>query len=281
MKIGLVDVDGKMPNIALMKISAWHKAQGDSIEWFDPLISRVDKVYGSKLFNFTPDYGYYPDGSVKGGTGYDLKTELPEEIETWTLPDYSIYPTCDYSVQLFSRGCIRECKFCVVPEKEGGIRAVPAMYLNPKGNRIEVLDNNFFANPRWRDAVTCLAEINQPVNMHGVDVRLMTEEHADALNSLRHYKRIHIAWDDPAADLCPKLRKVATWIKPYKLMCYVLIGYGSTQEQDMWRVESLREIGIDPFVMPFDKSKNYQKRFARWVNMKAIFKSVAWKDYNG
>lgn len=283
MKIRLVDVDGIMPVIPLMKIATYYKSQGHDVEWHNPMADNIlspDKVYASKLFDFTPDYQYFPDCEiVKGGTGYDITSKLPPEIENITDLDYSIYPTCDYSMQFYSRGCIRNCPFCVVRQKEGFIKTVEPMGLNPRGKHIEVLDNNFFANPEWKWAVEQLIKIGQPVNLHGVDARIMTEEHAYNLNRLKHYKQIHIAWDSPKDNLTPRLQDITKWIKPYKLMCYVLIGYWSTEAEDIYRVEKLRELGIDPFVMPFNKKDDYQKRFARWVNHKAIFKTVKWQDY--
>lgn len=281
-EIRLVDIDGKMPNIALMKISAYHKNKNDNVDWHNPLMDRkIDKLYVSKLFNFSNDYEYYSDTEIiKGGTGFDIASRLPEEIENIKKLDYSIYPQCDYSMQFYSRGCIRRCPFCVVRQKEGYIRAAEPMNLNPKGKHIEVLDNNFFANPEWRSAVKQLLKIGQPVNLHGVDVRIMNEEQGFYLNKLKHHKQIHIAWDNPKIDLEPKLRDVIKYIKPYKLMCYVLIGYWSTPEEDLYRVEKLRELKIDPFVMPFNKKDKYQHDFARWVNHKAIFKTVKWQDYN-
>ena len=117
MKIGLVDVDGhNFVNFALMRISAYHKSLGDTVEWVDPIFGGgYDKVYMSKIFTFSPDYPYEFDCEViKGGTGYDVKSRLPEEIEQSTAMDYSIYPNCDYSIQFFSRGCIRKCPFCLV-----------------------------------------------------------------------------------------------------------------------------------------------------------------------
>jgi hypothetical protein len=278
MKVGLIDIDGhNFPNIALMKIATFHKS--DNVEM--ALIENYDKVYCSKIFNYSEDINSSLINSkewIKGGTGYDIKSKLPTEIENCQL-DYSIYPMYDFSVQLFSRGCIRKCPFCVVPEKEGYIKAVDPLNLNPRGKHIEVLDNNFFANPEWRKSIDYLLEVNQPVNLHGVDIRIMTEEHGYYLNKLNHMKQIHIAWDFPEMDLTPKLKEVVKYIKPYKLMCYVLIGYNSTPEQDLFRVETLRGFGIDPFVMPYNKFNKYQKRFARWVNHKAIFKSVEYKEY--
>jgi hypothetical protein len=101
----------------------------------------------------------------------------------------------------------------------------------------------------------------------------------EALNSLKHMHQIHIAWDDPRDNLDVKLSDITQWIKPYKLMCYVLVGYNSTPEQDLQRVETLRKLKIDPFVMVYDKSNGYCKKFSRWVNHKAIFKSIPWSEY--
>ncbi len=280
MKIGLIDVDSKLPNIALMKISAYHKAKGDKVGWHNPLFDKPDKAYASKIFTFTPDYEYWPECEIiNGGSGYDLTIKLPNEIDM-ANPDYSIYPKCSYSIQIFSRGCIRNCPFCIVRQKEGYMHPVEPMELNPKGTHIEVLDNNFFANPEWRPAAELLLKWGQPVNFHGVDIRILTEEHAHYLNKIKQHKQIHIAWDNPKDDLMSYLKKITTWIKPYKLMCYVLVGYWSTPEEDLWRVEVLRDLKIAPFVMPFNKHDEYQRSFARWVNHKAIFKTVPWHKYN-
>ena len=287
MKIGLIDVDGHrnkktgiaFPNIALMKVANFYKQLGHEVEHAD--FGYYDKLYISKLFNFTPEIDkplITSNEIYKGGTGYDIKNRLPLDIELCD-PDYSIYPDCDFSVQFFSRGCIRNCSFCVVREKEGYIMPQKPMNLNPNGKHIEILDNNFFANPEWKSAIDYLLDKKQPVNFHGVDVRIMNEEQAYWLNKLKHLKQIHIAWDFPKIDLVPQIAEMTKYVKPYKIMCYVLIGFNSTPEQDLYRVEKLRELKIDPFVMPYDKSDQYQKKFARWVNHKAIFKTVKWPEY--
>lgn len=287
MKIGLIDVDGhkdrktgiQFPNIALMKVATYYKQLGHEVEHAKE--GHYDKLYISKLFNFTQDTGISKitsDMIYRGGTGYFIEKRLPLEIEICD-PDYSIYPDCDFSVQFFSRGCIRNCSFCVVRKKEGWISTAKPMALNPNGKRIEVLDNNFFANPEWKNAIEYLLALKQPVNLHGVDVRIMNEEQAYWLNKLKHYKQIHIAWDFPTIDLIPQITEMTKHIRPYKIMCYVLIGFNSTPEQDLYRIEKLRELKIDPFVMPFNKMDPYQKRFARWVNHKAVFKTVKWSEY--
>lgn len=223
---------------------------------------------------------------VKGGTGYDVKSRLPKEIEESTLMDYSIYPQFPYSIQFFSRGCIRKCPFCLVHDKEGEIYPVEPSDLNPNGKWIEVLDNNFFANPEWKSAVDYLIKVNQKVNLHGVDIRIMNEEQAYWLNKLKLQNNIHIAWDQPEIDLTEKLKSVVKYIKPYKLTCYVLIGFNSTPEQDLYRVMRLKELGISPFVQPYRDFKNerepsqYEKDFARWCNRKELFKSMDFEEFS-
>jgi hypothetical protein len=287
MRIGLVDVDGhNYPNYALMKISAWHKSRGDSVEWADPMFGEYDRVYMSKVFTFTKDnQDVWNCEVIKGGTGYDIASRLPDEIERVVDLDYSIYPQYTFSMQFFSRGCIRKCPFCLVRDKEGYIHSVEPSNLNPNGKHIEVLDNNFFANPEWRSAVSWLNATKLPVNLHGVDVRIMNEEQCKALNTMKLHKAIHIAWDLPQLDLKPKLQQIVKWIKPYKLTCYVLVGFNSTMEQDLYRLRTLKELGITPFVQPYRDFENertptmYEKDLARWTNKMWIFKSCDFKDF--
>lgn len=282
MKIRLLQLDGKMPNIALMKISTYYKRKGYDVNWYEPLFDRydTDKLFVSKIFDFTPDYEYYPETEIiKGGTGFDLRIKLPFNIEIISELDYSLYPNCKYSVQFYSRGCPKHCEFCVVPEKEGGIMSTIPYDLNPNGKWIEVLDNNFFAAPRWEQAAERLLEINQPVNFHGVQLETIGIKEAQFINKVKLHKTVKIAWDNPNDRPQQKLREITKLVKPYKLMCYVLIGFNSTPDEDLYRVEELRKLKIDPFVMPYDKSNEYQRKFARWVNHKAIFRKVKWSEY--
>ena len=288
-RIGLIDVDGhNVPNLALMRLSAWHRAQGDSVEWADPMFGGdYDRVYKSKIFTFTPDDTIpWNCEVVRGGTGYDVRSHLPEEVERSIAMDYSLYPQYDFSIQFFSRGCIRHCPFCLVHDKEGAIHPVEPLQLNPNGKHIEVLDNNFFANPQWKSAIDYLLAAKQKVNLHGVDIRIMNEEQAFWLNKLPLHKSVHIAWDLPQVDLTDKLREVIRYIKPWKLMCYVLVGFNSTMEQDMYRIERLRELVIKPYVMPYrdfenkTKPSQYAKDLAQYVNKPMIFKSCRFEDFS-
>lgn len=289
MRIGLIDVDGhNFPNFALMRLSAYHKAKGDSVEWADAMFGgRYDRIYKSKIFTFSPDDNTPWDCEVIcGGTGNDVKSRLPEEVEQSTAMDYSLYPQYPFSIQFFSRGCIRHCPFCLVHDKEGGIHPVVPVELNPNGKHIEVLDNNFFANPEWKYAVDYLLKAKQKVNLHGVDVRIMDEEQAYWLNKLPLYKSVHIAWNLPNIGLTGKLREVIRYIKPWKLMCYVLVGFNSTMEQDMYRIERCRELGIKPYVMPYrdfenkTKPSQYARDLAQYVNKPMIFKSCRFEDFS-
>lgn len=287
MKIGLVDVDGHhFPNLALMKISGWHKARGDQVEWAFGF-SHYDRIYKSKIFTFSPDdmIAYDADEIICGGTGYDIKKQLPDEIDRWIKPDYSIYPQHHFSIQFYSRGCIRHCPFCLVHDKEGGIHPVEPMALNPQGEWIEVLDNNFFANPEWRWAVDDLRKQGKPVKFHGVDIRIMDEEQAAALNSLRLKNGVHIAWDLPQIDLTDRLEAITHHIKAYKIVCYVLVGFNSTPEQDLYRLNTLKRLGIYPFVQAYRDYQNkrnptqYERDISRWANRAWLFKSMNFEDF--
>ncbi|MCC7432042.1 hypothetical protein IT412_00800 [Candidatus Peregrinibacteria bacterium] len=279
MRIGLIDVDSKIVNLAIMKISAYHKMMGDTVEFAYPLTARgFDIIYASKIFSYTKK-PVLPHNAKIGGTGYDITSKLPVEIEI-CAPDYSIYPNCDYSLQRFSIGCVRKCEFCVVPKKEGMIKTLEPMTLNKNGKWIYLLDNNLLASKNWEDALLYLFELKQPVCFEGIDIRIMSEKQAMSLNKIKLKKQIHIAWDNPGDDVVNKLKKIIKIIPAYKLMCYVLIGFNTSEKEDLYRVEELRAINVAPFVMPYNKFDLYQKKFARWVNHKAIFKSVKWKDYD-
>lgn len=288
----MIDVDGHhFPNFALMKISAYHKALGDNVEWaMEGLFAKkYDKIYSSKIFTFSTDFDYsqiISNDVEKGGTGYDIKKKLPDEIEKSVLMDYSLYPIYPFSIQFFSRGCIRHCPFCLVHDKEGDIYPTEPVALNPNGKWIEVLDNNFFANPQWHEAIDYLIKQKQPVNFHGIDIRIMTEEQAFYLKKLKLKQNIHIAWDLPQIDLTEKLKEITKWIKPNNITCYILIGFNSTIQEDLRRLNTLKKIGIIPFVQPYRDFTNnripdqYELDIARWANRTELFKSMDFGDYS-
>lgn len=216
---------------------------------------------------------------ICGGTGFNITSRLPPEIECCDL-DYSIFPDCDTSYIWFSRGCFRNCKFCIVCKKEGMIHTVSPKNRNPNGKTITVMDNNFFANPDWRKAINILHLWGQPCDFQGVDARILDDEMIQALKDTKMSKRIKMAWDNAYNDMIPTFKRICEKIRPDKIMVYVLIGFDTTKEQDLYRVEELRKLGVNPFVMPYDKKDKYQKKFARYVNNKIIFKSCTWEDFS-
>lgn len=279
MKVGLINIEPKVFNTAYMQIAEYHKVSGDTVEWWTPLTHRsFDAVYCSSLFTDT-DKSDVPADAICGGTGFDVHSRLSVDMENCQF-DYSIYPKCKTSFVWFTKGCNRNCPWCVVPEKEGRLHKVQRKLLNPKGRYVTIMDNSFFASPGWRDAIQWLGDM--PVDIQGIDVRTLNEEKCRALDGLRRWKnkQFKIAWDDPRDESVLRCIKFALeFIPPRKLMCYVLIGFDSSPDEDLHRVETLRRLKIDPYVMPYDRSSLYQRAFARWVNHKAIFKSVKWPNY--
>lgn len=280
MEIGLYDVDSKIPNLVLMKLSAWHKKEGDDTELYMPL-KKYDRVYASKVFDKSAALYFY-DEIGGSGTG-DWETVLPEEVEH-IMPDYSLYSS-DYAMGFTTRGCIRNCPFCIVRRKEGLIHPVADIYEFWGGQKkLMLLDNNILALPKHFIRIAkqiikekIIIDFNQ-----GLDIRLVNDANASYLAKMNHLKQIRFAFDNVAIE--PAVRKGIkilgdAGIKPYRLMFYVLIGFDSTPEEDLHRVELLRSLKADPFVMPFDKKDDYQRKFSRWVNHKAIFKSVSWDKY--
>lgn len=292
MKVAIYDVDSKIPNLALMKISAWHKQQGDEVEHYMPLLrDEYDRIYASKIFNFSDDSMLSDERMIIGGTGWDMKKTLPDEIENM-VPDYSIY-NYPHNIGFTMRGCRLKCSFCVVPEKEGkpyGVSTMEEIWTQRESKHIVLLDNDFFGNPAWNDRIEEIRELGLQVNFsQGLNIRNIKAEQAAAVASVKFSnmsgkkKQVHFAWDDPRHEkLIHKGIKtcIEAGLKPYQMAFYVLIGYHSTPEEDMHRVEVLRSYGCDPFVMPYNKEDPYQAKFTRWVNHKAIFKTVEWEDYN-
>ena len=282
MKIALHDSDNTgFPNLALMKLSAWHKAQGDTVEWWNPLLS-YDKVYSSKVFTFTPENPYLPETTVKGGTGYGIMDELPPEVDAM-FPDYSIYPKCDHAIGFLTRGCIRKCPWCIVPEKEGKIRPYRTWQeiKRPDSRDIVFMDNNVLAHEWGLNQIEDMGGRNVRVDFNqGLDARLITNDVARMLARLKWINYIRMSADtDAMLDVCltaiDRLGKHG--VKPYRVFVYVLVQDIKSAEK---RAIALREIGANPFAQPYrDFTTNAeppqeQRDLARWVNHKAIFKTV-------
>lgn len=297
MKIGLIDVDGhNFPNLPLMKISAWHKAKGDSVEWYEPLFSgHMDKVYMSKVFTFTPDYQYHIDADeiVKGGTGYfypDGGKPLPYEIEH-IYPDYSLYPQyANIAYGFLTRGCPRGCNFCIVGKKEG-LKSYKVADLSEfwRGQKyIELCDPNMFACKDWEELAQQLIDSKAWIDFNqGCDIRIMTKEKIEYIKQMK-IKQIHFAWDryEDKDKIIPKLiefKEITGWDKR-KLPVYVLTNYNTTHEQDLERIYTLRDLGYWPYVMIYEKDKlpkgHITRKVQRWVNMRACFElTPKFEDY--
>lgn len=282
MKIGLLDVDGhNFPNLALMKISAWHKQKGDQVEMFFPM-SHYDKVYMSKVFDFTPDFEtcINADEVIYGGTGYDLQNKLPDEIEH-IYPDYSLYRIKNTAYGYLTRGCPRGCGFCIVGKKEGlkSYKVADLLEFWHGQKEIKLLDPNLLACKDNIELLQQLIDSGAWIDFtQGLDIRLMTDEATEKIKQLK-IKMIHFAWDYMKySDLIIKNLKQfkeATNIDMRKARVYVLTNYDTTHEEDLYRIYKLKELGYDPYIMIFDKqhAPKRLRKMQRWVNNKFIFRS--------
>ena len=286
MKVCLIDVDSKIPNLALMRASTYHKQRGDVVKLgYDPLFDSPDLCYASKIFDFTPEPEYMPDcETLKGGSGYDLHARMPFEDYDRIMPDYSLYG-CDYAIGRFTRGCPNRCPWCVVPKMDGNeVRHVADLTDFWCGQKVvRLLDDNIMADADEfvRDCEQ-LSSAGVKVIWEALDIRLVNDLTARALASVKVEKSIHFAWDGHGQDgaIVPGIETLRKHgIKPWRLMFYVLVGFNTTPEYDMHRIMTLHELGANPFVMPFDKSQPYQHHLARWCNNKFVFKSTPFDDY--
>ena len=299
MRVALIDVDGhNFPSLPLMKLSAWHKQDDDTVEWYDPLTAwkdQPDLVYMSKVFTFTPDYPHPVSGRtiVKGGTGYhypDGGLPLPLGVEH-IYPDYSLYPDLcrDTAYGFLTRGCPRGCDFCIVAKKEGQCSVKVAdlsEFWNGQKN-IVLLDPDMFACRDWKDLSQQLIDSGAWIDFsQGCDIRIMTEEKAEYIRQMK-IKQIHFAWDryEDKAMIVPKFKafkEITGWDKR-KLSVYVLVNFNTTLEQDLDRIYTLRELGFWPYVMVYEREtlpKGHElRRLQRWVNMRAAFESTPKFEY--
>lgn len=283
MKIGLIDVDGhNFPNLAPMKISAWHKQRGDTVEWAHSL-DTYDRVYISKVFDFTPDYNscIQADEIIRGGTGYDLENKLPAEIENM-CPDFTLYKQYKEAYGFLTRGCPRNCPFCIVGKKEGcksyKVADLGQFYRGQK--EIKLLDPNLLACKSEKyNLLQQLVDSRAWVDFtQGLDIRLIDEKAIDLIKRIK-LKMIHFAWDrEQGSHLIVKNLTSfmkATGIDKRKASVYVLTNYETEFEFDLYRVYKLKELGYDPYVMIYDKEHAPEKvrHLQRWVNNKIAFRS--------
>ena len=290
MEIGLIDVDShNFPNLALMKLSAYHKERGDQVEWWNGL-KHYDLVYCSKVFDETyskdMEFVINADEVIKGGTGYDLRNELHYEVEHH-YPDYELYGRGGGTAYGFlTRGCPRGCPFCIVKEKEGNTHTVAELEEFWRGQKeIVLLDPNITASKDCEKHFDSLIKSKAKVNFsQGLDIRFMTDKAADQLNQIRG-RLVHFAWDNYEFDTYEKLRRFRPLLKKDKrnLIVYVLTNFNTTHEQDLERIYKLRELDYTPYVMIYDKphAPKQTRLLQRWCNNRIIFRTVdRFEDYD-
>lgn len=325
MQIGLIDVDGhNFPNLALMKISAWHKAQGDNVEWCLPM-AHYDIVYQSKVFDetYSPDIDWVPfaDIIIKGGTGYFRRIDdeaaevyylnvwlpvgsatvfhmgketynefLPYEVEHM-YPDYSLYPKYarDTSYGFLTRGCPRNCGFCCVTQKEGrrSHKVADLTEWHHSQPYINLFDPNILACKQHPDLLRQLIDSNAYVDFNqGLDIRLTNDENINLINQVK-VKNIHFAWDNAKDDLKPYFEEYKRFAKHkphgHYGTVYCLTNFGSSMEENLYRIYTLRELGYDPYVMIYDKQNAPRevRLLQRWCNNRLIFRSCErFEDYD-
>lgn len=311
MKIGLIDVDGHhYPNLPLMKISAWHKAKGDTVRWYEPLdgmIEKYDKVYLSKVFSFTPDYDYpiYADEIEKGGSGYCISLvdgkevydtskdkNLPYEIEH-IYPDYSLYPeeTKDTAYGFLTRGCPRGCGFCHVAAKEGkcSVKVADLSEFWRGQKNIVLCDPNILACKDHPELLQQLIDSKAVVEFNqGLDIRLVTDRNMELLKQIR-LNGIHFAFDRyQDKDIVePRLRAFAEKTGFNKdrgrVMVYILVNFDTTIEQDLYRIRLCRELKFSPYPMIYDKehADPIYRKLQRWCNNFIFWQTPTFEEYVG
>lgn len=279
------------PNYALMKISSWHKSQGDTVEWWIPSF-KYDRVYSSKVFDFTPTNPYLPDDAIRGGTGYrdlpmDLK--LPPEVDQ-ALPDYSIYPDCDYAVGYLTRGCIRNCRWCVVPRKEGKIQAYRTWedIVRHDTDKLVLMDNNILACKHGIEQLQGLIGSGYRIDLNqGMDARLVDDHIADILSKLRWIRFIRFSCDqksqiEPIRRTIDLLGKHG--VKPYRIFIYLLVTKDIQDAAE--RVEALKGYkAINLYaqaernerlgIIPNKAQLEFQQRYVYG----GCFRSETWSEY--
>ena len=298
MKIGLIDVDGhNFPNLALMKLSAWHKAQGDTVEWWWSDFIHYDIVYMSKIFSDTYSQDMpeplNADKVIKGGTGYAIhlkkgvevldekkNNQLPTEIES-AFPDYSIYPQYDFAVSMTSRGCPNRCPWCHVWAKEGveSVKVANVKDFWSGQKEIRVLDPNITACREKRELFAQYRDTGALLDFtQGLDIRLLNDEDMADLEQMR-LKNVHFAWDNPKVDLSRQFAEYARIGKKNKHgrfgTVYILTNFNSTMEENLNRIYTVRDLGYDPYVMVYNKpnAPREVRLLQRWCNNRRIFKS--------
>jgi hypothetical protein len=278
------------PNFALMKISAYHKARGDAVEWWNALSNEsFDTVYSSKVFDFTPENPYLPPNTIKGGTGYGLYGVLPSEIES-CVPDYSIYPDCDYALGYITRGCPNRCGWCVVPAKEGDIRhyADWRNIVRPDTKKLVLMDNNILACDYGVQQLAELSQTDYRLDLNqGMDARLVTPKIAEIITRLKWIKYIRFSCDqisqiDAIMNAAELLQQRG--VKFSRLFVYLLVT--KDLENADFRVQRIKQLkGISIYAQAERNPKQgtfpnaAQKQFCQRYIYGRSYKKEIWREY--
>ncbi len=291
MKVLLIpDKKSKYAIPPLMKLSTYHKSRGDEVGWHIP---DPDRIYVSLIFTESSHQAdglqfYYPDAEIiVGGSGYDHSSTLPPNIEH-LKPDYSLYPDIDYSIGWTTRGCIRDCEFCIVREKEGRLKIHqhPLEFHDKRFNKIRLLDNNILGLRDWFFDVTdwILKEDLKVDFNQGLDVRLLDEGIAERLSELDRWHTLNFAWDFMEAE--EDVMKGIDLLKKYNIDLkrdvgfYVLTNYNTTHREDLYRCRKLKERGTNAFVMQYEGGDLFTRKLGRWANRRELYWSIDFEDYD-
>ena len=304
-EVRLTHIDGKLPNLALMKLAHWHKAQGDRVtlartpspSMFEPT---YDLVYGSSIFQWSSGKvvralgDAFPD-AVIGGTGTDSAVTVEQTIgmDEYEHYDYSIYPEYEWSIGFTQRGCRLNCGFCVVPKKEGKPKSVNSIWdiwREGTPRSVVLLDNDFFGQEQWPDRIAEIKDGGFKVNFsQGINIRMVTPEAAEALAAIRYYdgkfqaRRLYTAWDNLGQEKVffrgLEMLKDAG-IPGNHVVVYMLIGYkpGETMDEILYRHRRLKDEGCWPYPMVYNNADKALKRFQRWV-LRRHDQFVPWEEY--
>ena len=310
MLIGLIQIDGKLPNLALMKLSAWHKAQGDEVTLLTPddvlngqdLFAQPDKIYAAVIFDKDVSRQTRKNAAIArrlnyvgvevGGTGWDRPDEgfitaLPAEVEK-IRPDYDLFGI-DYGMGFLSRGCIRRCGPCVVWRKEGYVHHVawPEELVNPRSKLIVVLDGIFNASPHWQEKAQWFIDNDYTIDLtQGMDIRSVDDRAAELICAMKHRSKVHFAFDHIGDEQAVRRGLeilIKAGMRSDTLTLYILTNYDSTFEQDMRRIQIVEEYGANPYVMIFNKAKAPKqiRDLQRWCNSRPPIRKVCrFEDYD-
>ncbi len=290
MIIGLIGIGDKIPNLALMKISAYHKALGDTVcRGAGGDITYISCCFSKYRRHAEEALKIYSNGVV-GGPGWDPAVTLPSEIKA-CQPDYSLYGI-NYGLGRLTAGCPGNCPWCVVPAMEGKesktVSSAGAL-INPRSDFLVLLDANILACPDWTEHFREIREKGLTVCFtQGLDIRYVNDFVVHEIARLkvsdlhRKHNRIWFAWDrleneEHVRAGIAALNKAG--IKSYSLRFYVLVGYNTTWEQDWHRFKVLDDLGAIPFIMCYERGTSKLRAFARYIN-RLIYKKYDWKDYD-